>query len=68
MAKSEHKADEKLIKTPVEYLCGDPEAHEHEKAEGKFNGEPGLPQRTGSKEALPELTRDEAKGLPHRKG
>jgi hypothetical protein len=68
MAKEHHKADPELVKTPVEYLCGDPEAHEHEKDEGIYDGEPGLPKRTAAKDHIPSLIRDEAPGLPKRKG
>lgn len=65
---AEHKADPKLLRTPVEYLCGDPEAHEEEASGGTFNGEPDLPKRTETRFGVPEKVRDTEGDLPARKG
>ncbi len=37
-------------------------------AAGTYNGEPGLPERTHSPNAVPEKTRDEAAPLPSKRG
>lgn len=54
------KPDSKLVNTPVEDLCGNPK--NVAPGGGVFDGEPGLPKRTGG--VLPEKTRDEVRPLP----
>lgn len=55
------KGDSSLIHTPVEELVGDPK--DRKPGAGVWNGEPGLPSRTPSPNALPEKTFDETPGL-----
>lgn len=62
----QHKPDSDLVKSPVEYLCGDP--HALDSSAGIYDGVPGLPQRTESKNAVPEKLQDTAGGLPGKKG
>lgn len=51
-----------LVNTPVESLVGNPNNRKGS-ASNTYNGEPGLPQRTSSPNAVPEVTRD-SEGLP----
>ena len=60
------KVDKKLITTPADELCGDP--NDRKGAEGLWDSEPGLPGRTPSPNAVPEKIRDTAGGLPAKKG
>ena len=60
------KVNSKLIETPATELCGDPT--DREVKQGIADGEPGLPGRTPSPNAVPERIRDTSGGLPAKKG
>lgn len=49
----------KLVETPVKDLVGNPNKHTGSDV-SKYDGEPGLPARTSSKNAVPEVTYDGA--------
>lgn len=55
------KPNSSLVQTPVDELMGNPS--DHQQASGQWNGEPNMPQRTSSPNAVPELTRDTEAGL-----
>ncbi len=55
------KGDSSLIHTPMDDIVGNPK--EHRGGPGVYDGEPGLPGRTPSPNAVPEKTYDETPGL-----
>lgn len=55
------KGDSSLIHSPVDDLVGNPK--ERQPGAGTWNGEPGLPGRTPSPNAVAEKTYDETPGL-----
>lgn len=55
------KPNSSLVSTPVDELCGNPS--DYKQASGEWNGEPNMPKRTDSPNAVPELTRDTEAGL-----
>ena len=53
---SNHKIDPKLLHSTVDGLCGDP--NPDREGPGTWNGEPGFPKRTASKDGVPEKSYD----------
>lgn len=56
MAYSETKLDSKLVHSPMDEVCGNP--NDMNPGNGIYNGEPGLEKRTAG--GIPEKTYDEA--------
>lgn len=60
-------ADKSLLNTPADNLeAGNP--NDRKGGPGKYDGVPGLPARTSSKNALPEKTYDEFSGVDKGRG
>lgn len=55
------KPNSSLTTGPVDELMGNPS--DYKQASGVWDGEPNMPQRTSSPNAVPELTRDTEAGL-----
>ena len=53
----------KILETPVENVD---QNHSHKGGPGTYDGEPSMPARTPSPNAVPEKTFDHEGGLPNR--